>query len=134
MKKSKQSQSIDSHHFLLDIDECLSHNCTGVHEICANTIGSFECICMPGYRRDTNGNCLSKNIDSSVIVIIFVDLDINECAESTTACDVNSRCEDRNGSYACCLSTITSECIGKYIHHPTKLDLRNICLFIRMWV
>ena len=34
----------------LDIDECSStHNCTELQN-CANTPGSFECTCRPGYR------------------------------------------------------------------------------------
>jgi len=43
----------------------------------------------------------------------FLSIDINECAESSTTCDSNSRCEDRNGSFACCINRITQECIGK---------------------
>uniref|UniRef100_A0AAY4AKV7 Nidogen-2 n=1 Tax=Denticeps clupeoides TaxID=299321 RepID=A0AAY4AKV7_9TELE len=31
-----------------DVDECLSHPCHG-HATCANTRGSFECHCQPGY-------------------------------------------------------------------------------------
>lgn len=39
--------------FLEDIDECL-HNTSGCHTRakCFNKIGSYECICDPGY----NGN------------------------------------------------------------------------------
>lgn len=57
-KKNFNSIILDD--YFLDIDECLTYNCTGVHEICVNTIGSFQCICMSGYRRDSNGDCLSK--------------------------------------------------------------------------
>jgi hypothetical protein len=60
----KKSKSKDSYDFLIDINECLSFdNCTGNNEICENTIGSFRCICASGYRRDSNGNCISKYIN-----------------------------------------------------------------------
>lgn len=59
--------------------------------------------------------------------------DINECAESSTACDVNSRCEDRNGSYACCISTIASECVGKLVERKMKMNWRFFLTF-RMWL
>ena len=45
-----------------DIDECQdgSHNCNENAE-CSNTVGSFECLCNPGY--SGNGqNCSGKNI------------------------------------------------------------------------
>ena len=106
-------------YFLIDINECLSsHNCTGHNEVCENIVGSYRCICASGYRRDNNGNCISKyilNNSSNNYPNFLKSIDINECAESTTACDVNSRCEDRNGSYACCMNSITSECIGKIL-------------------
>ena len=45
----------------------------------------------------------------------FAWKDINECNELSAACDTNSRCEDRNGSFACCMETIINECIGKLL-------------------
>lgn len=80
-------------------------------------MGSFKCICARGYRRDNNNNCISKwnNIQYIHVYIwisIIIIIDINECAESNTTCDINSRCEDRNGSFSCCIQNITTECIG----------------------
>jgi len=41
-----------------DIDECNStHNCTGSHQVCVNTPGSFHCACHVGYEEDENGDC-----------------------------------------------------------------------------
>ena len=39
--------------------------------------------------------------------------DIDECSRSATVCDKNSRCEDRNGTFACCIANISDRCIGK---------------------
>lgn len=110
----------DLYYLFIDIDECLRfHLCTGDNEICQNTPGSFSCLCAQGHRRNQQGNCTSTMSFSCLCIYsricLFLFIDINECAESSTACDINSRCEDRNGSFACCIRTITSECIGKRV-------------------
>lgn len=37
-----------------DIDECATnrHSCSGLTEVCRNTIGGYTCNCAPGFRRD----------------------------------------------------------------------------------
>ena len=43
---------------LLDINECDSMDNGGCEHLCNNTIGSFFCFCILGYRLDGNGfNC-----------------------------------------------------------------------------
>ncbi|XP_068748140.1 lactadherin-like [Montipora capricornis] len=44
-----------------EIDECVSniHNCH-VHAVCLNSVGSFECICNPGYTGDGK-DCSGEN-------------------------------------------------------------------------
>ena len=44
-----------------DIDEChndnSTHNCSEVdNQVCRNTIGSFECDCVPGFQKQ-DGEC-----------------------------------------------------------------------------
>ena len=43
--------------FYLDIDECeeLTHNCK-IFETCANTDGSFNCVCDDGYESTLSGD------------------------------------------------------------------------------
>jgi len=44
-----------------DIDECLDNN-GGCNQECTNTVGSFECSCIPGYfLSDDNLTCVGMN-------------------------------------------------------------------------
>ena len=40
----------------LDADECSIPNICGAGK-CKNLLGSYECICNEGFRRDTFGQC-----------------------------------------------------------------------------
>ncbi|XP_075987081.1 uncharacterized protein LOC142983835 isoform X2 [Anticarsia gemmatalis] len=44
----------DEYGACFDIDECATqrHSCSGLTEICRNTIGGYTCTCAPGFRRD----------------------------------------------------------------------------------
>nr|XP_057926871.1 hemicentin-1 [Doryrhamphus excisus] len=68
----------------VDVDECLLRNpCQ--HE-CQNTIGSFQCLCPPGYRLQPNGrNCK----------------DIDECLQQGIQCGHNQMCFNTRGGYQC---------------------------------
>ena len=39
---------------LLDVDEC-STGSNGCQQTCINTLGSYVCRCLPGYRLNANG-------------------------------------------------------------------------------
>ncbi|XP_025082479.1 platelet endothelial aggregation receptor 1-like [Pomacea canaliculata] len=43
-----------------DIDECVknTHNCSGQNEMCNNTAGGFDCVCVDGYQRSASGICI----------------------------------------------------------------------------
>jgi hypothetical protein len=48
--------------FAIDIDECndnsYPHNCSeSEHEMCNNTLGSFTCICMQGFKSNEEIKC-----------------------------------------------------------------------------
>lgn len=46
--------------YISDVDECSDGNYfCGLHATCSNTVGSFECICDPGYI-EVSGNCVSE--------------------------------------------------------------------------
>ncbi|CAH1643971.1 unnamed protein product [Spodoptera littoralis] len=44
----------DEYGACFDIDECATnrHSCSGLTEVCRNTIGGYTCNCAPGFRRD----------------------------------------------------------------------------------
>ncbi|CAH2273601.1 adhesion G -coupled receptor E3-like [Pelobates cultripes] len=79
-------------HFCLqsnNIDECSLNtaNCTS-NSICKNTNGSYNCVCLPGYKDYSNGGNVTC-------------IDINECSLNTASCPNNSVCKNTNGSYNC---------------------------------
>ena len=47
---------------LLDIDECAlgMDNCENDTTFCVNTIGYFECLCLPGYVDPNGTSCQRK--------------------------------------------------------------------------
>ncbi|KAK3597086.1 hypothetical protein CHS0354_022093 [Potamilus streckersoni] len=69
-----------------DVDECTSLNttqCTGKHEICLNTFGSYICSCSTGFAVDADRGCI----------------DIDECLEGTDTCVQG--CNNTLGNYKC---------------------------------
>ena len=71
----------------MDIDECAakSDNCTrGPSTYCSNTVGSYLCLCNPGYIQ-MGGNCV----------------DIDECKMGTHNCSLNANCTNTIGNYSC---------------------------------
>ena len=99
--------------FLLpDIDECLSgsHACN-VTANCTNTDGSHNCTCKEGYTGDGQ-SCQGiisalelanrkKNYFLKNLEIWCLFLDINECSDGNHVCDVNSNCNNTEGSHIC---------------------------------
>ncbi|XP_036069528.1 hemicentin-1 isoform X2 [Oryzias melastigma] len=68
----------------VDVDECLLRKpCQ--HE-CRNTVGSFQCLCPPGYQLLPNGKSCK---------------DIDECAEQGIQCGHNQMCFNTRGGYRC---------------------------------
>jgi hypothetical protein len=67
-----------------DINECLTAVC-GANEICVNTLGSYQCVCKPGYER-RGDRC--ENVD--------------ECMdELLNICIQKNRCVDTDGGFQC---------------------------------
>ena len=72
--------------FSSDVNECLSqelHSCSSNGE-CGNTIGSYQCSCLPGYSGDGR-----------------VCTDIDECSLGVQDCSVDAHCSNTIGSYLC---------------------------------
>lgn len=82
-----------------DLNECVDHrradHCSSLSAQCINTIGSFECVCLPGFN-NTNQNRVEPMCE-----------DINEC-NGLDVCDAESKCINEIGSYRC-------ECNAGYI-------------------
>ncbi|KAL4228223.1 Fibrillin-1 [Mactra antiquata] len=68
-----------------DVNECREFPDICKNGQCRNTVGSFSCVCDPGYALDSRGvNCT----------------DIDECRISAAIC-ANGRCENTPGAFRC---------------------------------
>ncbi|XP_063600048.1 hemicentin-1-like [Penaeus indicus] len=89
--------------FELEDDECRDVNeCTlpeRCQHRCENTIGSFMCLCPPGYRLNAN----RRTCD-----------DINECREQDVQCGRDQLCFNLRGSYKC----VSAPCPPEYQRDP----------------
>jgi alpha-tubulin suppressor-like RCC1 family protein len=70
-----------------DVNECKTDVCGGGNERCVNLVGSYDCLCLSGYKRDDADACV----------------DIDECdpASGVNACATDT-CHNVDGSYECC--------------------------------
>ncbi|XP_068706631.1 uncharacterized protein [Montipora foliosa] len=68
-----------------DVDECTASSpVCHVNATCNNTLGSYQCICKPGYSGDGE-TCR----------------DVDECTASSPVCHANATCNNTLGSYRC---------------------------------
>ncbi|XP_059193550.1 hemicentin-1 [Centropristis striata] len=93
----------------VDVDECLLRKpCQ--HE-CRNTIGSFQCLCPPGYQLLPNGRSCK---------------DIDECVEQGVQCGNNQMCFNTRGGYQCldtpCPASYQSGRSPGTCYRPCSLD------------
>ncbi|XP_030000348.1 hemicentin-1 [Sphaeramia orbicularis] len=93
----------------VDVDECLLRKpCQ--HE-CHNTIGSFQCLCPPGYHLLPNGRSCK---------------DIDECVEQGIQCGHNQMCFNTRGGYQCldtpCPASYQSGRSPGTCYRPCSLD------------
>ncbi|XP_035900028.1 hemicentin-1-like [Anopheles stephensi] len=84
------------HDTCTDVDECADGRvCARVGQYCINTVGSFECECIPGYRPVTSQ---TERYDGSILQDMQC-VDVNECREKTHEC--SHFCTNVPGSYEC---------------------------------
>uniref|UniRef100_A0A8C4IV11 Hemicentin-2 n=1 Tax=Dicentrarchus labrax TaxID=13489 RepID=A0A8C4IV11_DICLA len=93
----------------VDVDECaLRKPCQ--HE-CRNTVGSFQCLCPPGYQLLPNGRSCK---------------DIDECVEQGIQCGHNQMCFNTRGGYQCldtpCPASYQSGRSPGTCYRPCSLD------------
>uniref|UniRef100_A0A3B3DLS4 Uncharacterized protein n=1 Tax=Oryzias melastigma TaxID=30732 RepID=A0A3B3DLS4_ORYME len=85
------------------VDECLLRKpCQ--HE-CRNTVGSFQCLCPPGYQLLPNGKSCK----------------IDECAEQGIQCGHNQMCFNTRGGYRC----LDTPCPASYQRGGTPTCFRS---------
>nr|XP_048286978.1 hemicentin-1 isoform X1 [Myodes glareolus] len=97
LRKTCPEGSEANHETCVDIDECQNRD-TCQHE-CKNTIGSYQCVCPPGYRLMLNGKTCQ---------------DVDECLEQNVRCGPNRMCFNMRGSYQC----IDTPCPPNYQRDP----------------
>uniref|UniRef100_A0A182PLL3 Hemicentin-1 n=1 Tax=Anopheles epiroticus TaxID=199890 RepID=A0A182PLL3_9DIPT len=78
-----------------DVDECTEGLCAGTGQVCRNTIGSYDCSCLEGYRAVLYE---TDNYDGTIMQDVQC-LDINECREQSDEC--SHFCTNTAGSYKC---------------------------------
>ncbi|PVD35911.1 hypothetical protein C0Q70_02880 [Pomacea canaliculata] len=128
-------QGWEGHTCDTDIDECVTHNCSGQYEMCHNIAGGYDCVCVTGYQRSASSICIPcaagtfgnnctlnctcvtnntvncSNVDGNCTCNIgwtgrICEQDIDECTQSPPpSCVANSTCSNTNGSYLCVCDT-----------------------------
>ena len=96
---------------LADIDECsLGSDSCDINAVCTNTVGSFECVCLPGF---TGDGVTCSGLSLVMIMSLFqweIFADIDECSLGLDNCDINAVCTNTVGSFVCtCLPGYTGE-------------------------
>ncbi|XP_029595320.1 adhesion G protein-coupled receptor E2-like [Salmo trutta] len=79
----------------VDTDECKEWDSTphcGSNATCYNTIGSYYCQCLPGFKS-------TKTVNFTALTGECKDLD--ECQETPQVCGSNTICLNTFGSYNC---------------------------------
>ena len=73
----------------IDIDECNRSlaNCSPLTQTCINTLGGYQCACIPGFTNNNNSD--------------YECGDVDECETGTAKCQKNSKCLNTEGSYLC---------------------------------
>ncbi|XP_065789406.1 adhesion G protein-coupled receptor E1 isoform X2 [Muntiacus reevesi] len=91
-----------------DVDECaISRSCPD-HSTCHNSVGSYSCVCNPGY--------VSRSGKKSFQGPGETCQDIDECFQKPPPCGPNSVCRNLPGKYECsCLTGFSSPTGNKWI-------------------
>ena len=114
---------LNSTHNNLDINECDLDSC-GINANCINTIGSFECQCLSGFRGDGR-ICTGLTLHAVDTRSMFF-VDINECTENLDDCDSDESCLNTIGSFQCSRCPIGFQSDGQLCIGVIHLYIRVI--------
>lgn len=126
-----------------DVDECERQPCG--NGTCKNTVGSYNCLCYPGFQNSHNSDCIgacicgcdfiqqkSKRANAFMwyIVLPVRSSDIDECATQRALCR-NGQCVNTIGTFRCMchdgfeLSLDGRMCTGRehFLFFPVYLNL-----------
>lgn len=97
-----------------DVDECERQPCG--NGTCKNTVGSYNCLCYPGFQNSHNGDCIGACVclDKTqqnpacygvvyTYILCFVFLhesDVDECSTQRGLCR-NGQCVNTVGGFLC---------------------------------
>ncbi|XP_036407888.1 adhesion G protein-coupled receptor E2-like isoform X1 [Megalops cyprinoides] len=112
---SQCSMGYEKNQTCIDIDECKAPVC-GKNAICFNTIGSYYCQCVPGFRAPTiNFTAFTGQCE-----------DVNECQGKSDFCGPNAKCKNTIGSHTCsCLEGYVSSNGEKYFDGTTGVMCKD---------
>uniref|UniRef100_A0A8C9EQH9 Fibrillin 3 n=1 Tax=Pavo cristatus TaxID=9049 RepID=A0A8C9EQH9_PAVCR len=147
------SLSVSSVFFPADIDECDRQPCG--NGTCKNTVGSYNCLCFPGFELTHNNDCMDIDECSSMVGQVCRNgqcinsigsfqclcqegydrtpdgkncVDINECVSLPGTCSPGT-CQNLEGSFRCICPP------GYEVQNDNCIDINeceeepNICLF-----
>lgn len=114
----------------LDMDECERQPCG--NGTCKNTVGSYNCLCYPGFQNSPNSDCIGTvhackgrenrrmGFKGNEQICFALCLDIDECSSQRALCR-NGQCVNTVGNFLCVcndgyeLSPDKRLCIGKKV-------------------
>lgn len=93
-----------------DVDECERQPCG--NGTCKNTLGSYNCLCYPGFQNSHNGDCIGawnckkrkkggvRKLQQVWLTVGCISTDVDECSTQRGLCR-NGNCRNIVGSFLC---------------------------------
>ncbi|XP_027403280.1 adhesion G protein-coupled receptor E1 isoform X6 [Bos indicus] len=81
------------HFTCTDVDECANPRSCPEHSTCHNSLGSYSCVCNPGFQSRSG----KKNFQGPGETCE----DVDECSRNSTLCGPSSVCTNIPGKYSC---------------------------------
>ncbi|XP_070229897.1 adhesion G protein-coupled receptor E1 isoform X3 [Bos mutus] len=80
------------HFTCTDVDECANPRSCPEHSTCHNSLGSYSCVCNPGFQSRSGKNFQGPGETCE---------DVDECSRNSTLCGPSSVCTNIPGKYSC---------------------------------